>query len=330
MSNSPVTIIVPCKNEQATIRSLLAAVYAQTYPRGLMEVVIADGMSEDQTRVEIALFSQEHPDLMVRVVDNPARVIPTALNTALKAAQGEIILRLDAHSVPEPDYVARSVEALQAGKGENIGGVWQIRPLRKGWDAASIAAATAHPLGVGDALYRYATQAAYVDTVPFGCFWRRTLEELGGYDETLLTNEDYELNARIRQRGGRIWLDPAIRSVYFARATFGALARQYWRYGYWKVQMLRRYPKTLRWRQALPPVFVLSLVGLAGLSLFWNLAGWALLIELMLYLVVLLAGALREARRAKDWRLAVGIPAAMMVMHLCWGSGFLVGLFRRS
>ncbi|HZU86576.1 MAG TPA: glycosyltransferase family 2 protein [Anaerolineaceae bacterium] len=330
MSNSLVTIIVPCKNEQATIRFLLEAVYSQTYPRAWIELVIADGLSEDRTRAEIARFSQEFTDLKVIVVDNPRRAIPTALNVALKAAHGEIILRLDAHSVPEPDYVARSVEALQAGKGENIGGVWQIRPRRKGMVAASIAAAAAHPLGVGDALYRYTTQAAYVDTVPFGCFWRRTLEELGGYDETLMTNEDYELNTRIRQRGGRIWLDPSIRSVYFARATFGALAQQYWRYGYWKVQMLRRYPGTLRWRQALPPIFVLSLLGLAVLALFLQLARWALLVEVALYLVVLLAGASRTARRAGDWRLAAGIPVAIALMHLCWGSGFLAGLFHRS
>jgi succinoglycan biosynthesis protein ExoA len=222
------------------------------------------------------------------------------------------------------------VEALVSNKGENIGGIWEIRPGKPGVIAAAIAAAAAHPFGVGDALYRYTTTAAYVDTVPFGCFWRHTLEEIGGYDETLLTNEDYELNTRIRQRGGRIWLDPAIRSVYFARSTLGALARQYWRYGYWKVQMLRRYPGTLRWRQALPPVFVLSLLGLAVLAVFWSLAGWALLTEVALYLVVLLAGAIPAARRAGDWRLTAGIPLAIAVMHICWGSGFLAGLFRRS
>ncbi len=330
MSNYLVTIIVPCRNEQTTIRLLMEAVYRQTYPRDRLELVIADGMSSDQTRAEITRFSDEFPDLKISVVDNPRQAIPTALNTALRSARGEIILRLDAHSVPAEDYVARSVEALEQGKGENVGGVWEIRPGRPGLVAAAIAAAAAHPFGVGDALYRYTTRAAEVDTVPFGCFWKHTLEKLGGYDETLMTNEDYELNTRIRRQGGQIWLDPAIRSVYFARSTFGALARQYWRYGYWKTQMLRRYPGTLRWRQALPPVFVVSLLGLAVLSIFWDVARWGLLAEAILYLVVLLAGAIPAARRAGDWRLAAVIPLAIATMHLCWGSGFLAGLFRRS
>ena len=132
--------------------------------------------------------------------------------------------------------------------------------------AQSIAAAASHPLGVGDALYRHASKASQVDTVPFGAFKRELLALVGFFDESLLTNEDYEFNTRIRKSGGTIWLDPAIRSVYFARPTLAALARQYSRYGFWKWRMLRRYPETLRWRQGLPPLFVLSLLA-------WNWPG---------------------------------------------------------
>src|SRR5258706_16067064 len=255
-----VSVIVPCYNEEKRIHFLLDAIFAQTYPRTQIDVTIADGHSSDRTREVITDFRRAHPDLHLRVVDNHAQSIPAALNHAIEASSGEIIIRLDAHSGPYPDYVERIVAALEAGKAQNVGGVWEIHPGAETWMAKSIAVAAAHPLGVGDALYRHAREAAYVDTVPFGA-WRRTLlDKIGGYDESLLANEDYEFNARIRQAGGKIWLDPSIRSIYFARSTFGSLAKQYFRYGFWKWHMLRRYPGTLRWRQALPPLFVASLV----------------------------------------------------------------------
>lgn len=321
-----ISIIIPCYNEESTIRLLLDAVYAQTYPRNEIEVVIADGGSSDGTAAQIQAFQNTHPDLIVHVVPNPRRVIPSALNAAIHAAQGNIIVRLDAHSVPQPDYVARCKDALDEGKGENVGGVWDIRPGGQDWQARSIAAVAAHPLGVGDALYRYTSQAREVDTVPFGCFRRSLVEKIGEFDETLLTNEDYEFNTRVRQSGGKVWLDPNIRSVYFARSSFTALARQYWRYGYWKLRMLKRYPGTVRWRQALPPVFVFSLLGLALLAPWWSLARELLAVEAGIYLVVLSAAGIQMAAKKKDLALAAGIPLGIATMHLSWGSGFLWSL----
>lgn len=321
-----VSIIVPCYNEQSTIRLLLDAIQRQTYPLAEMEIVIADGMSSDRTREEIAAFQIDNPDVRIRIVDNPQRIIPAALNRAIDAATGEIIVRLDAHSVPETDYVARSVAGLEAGLGDNVGGVWEIRPGKRSWAAESIAAAASHPLGVGDALYRYATEAKEVDTVPFGAFRRSLLDGIGGFDETLLTNEDYEFNTRIRQKGGKVWLDPQIRSVYFARETFCKLARQYFRYGYWKWRMLKRYPGTLRWRQAMPPVFVLSLAGLTILTIFWQPAGILLGLEVFLYGLALAAGTLPVAVQRKQVSLLAGMPLAIAVMHICWGTGFLVSI----
>ncbi len=327
---STVSIIIPSFNEQATIRPLLEAIYAQTYAREKMEVVIADGMSTDRTREEITAFSGSHPDLQVAVVDNPKRHIPAALNAALNETHGEIIIRLDAHSWPYPDYVERCVADLETGLGENVGGVWEIRPGAETWAAKSIAAAAAHPLGVGDALYRHTEKPAYVDTVPFGAFKREVLALVGFFDESLLSNEDYEFNARIRARGGKVWLDPAIRSVYLARGTFGGLARQYWRYGFWKYRMLRRYPKTLRWRQGLPPLFVLSLVGLALLGIFWS-GFWVLLAgEALIYLSVLAATGFRSAWKRREGFLAFGLPTAVSIMHISWGSGFLWSIIKGS
>jgi glycosyltransferase involved in cell wall biosynthesis len=325
-----VSVIIPCYNEQSTIRMLLQALREQTYPRSEMEVIVADGLSTDGTRDAIGAFQQEFPDLRVRVVDNAKRIIPSGANRAIEASQGEIIIRLDGHSTPYPDYVENSVKAHAEGRGDNVGGVWEIRPGADTWIARSIAVAAAHPLGVGDALYRHATHAAEVDTVPFGSFRRALIEQVGFFDETLLTNEDYEFNTRVRKWGGKIWLDPSIRSVYFARATLLELIRQYWRYGFWKWRMLRRYPDTLRWRQALPPVFVLSLLSLAILSLFFPWMGLLLVVELLLYFSIMILAGLHAATRHKSPALMVGLPLAIAAMHISWGSGFLWSILTSS
>jgi succinoglycan biosynthesis protein ExoA len=321
-----VTVIVPCYNEQGTIRLLLNALYQQNFPRQDTEVVIADGLSTDNTRLEIAAFQRECPDLSVIVVDNQRRTIPAGLNQAVKAARGQYIIRLDAHSVPRPDYISRCVNALEAGMGENVGGVWEIQPARSNWMARSIAIAAAHPLGVGDAHYRFTDHAQVVDTVPFGAFRRDLVERIGGFDETLLTNEDYEFNVRVRQGGGRIWLDPLIRSTYFARPTFAALAQQYWRYGYWKGRMLIRYPGTLRWRQALPPLFVLGIIVLGLLSPWLALARLTLAAVVLLYLLALTAASIRPVVNYGDLTLLFGVPLSIVFMHFSWGAALIWSL----
>lgn len=322
-----VSIIVPCYNERPTIYLLLDALYEQTYPQSAIEVIIADGGSTDGTRQAITEWHTSHPDLEIMVIDNPDRTIPAALNAAIKASSSEIIIRLDAHARPHPTYVERILAALSEGRGQNVGGAWDIRPGRDHWVARSIAAAASHPIGVGDALYRHSDQAAYVDTVPFGAFNRKLLDQVGMFDETLLTNEDYEFNTRIRQSGGKIWFDPQIRSIYYARPDLKALARQYWRYGYWKVQMLRRYPATIRWRQALPPLFVVTLIVLLLLAPFLILAQWFLSALTGIYLFILLLAGLQLAIKHGEGAMIIGVPTAIATMHFTWGTGFLWGLF---
>lgn len=322
-----VSVIIPCRNEEKTIHHVLEALHQQSFPVEDMEVVIADGFSSDNTRSAIQAFQEAHPGLKVRLIDNPKQIIPAGLNAAIQAAAGGIIVRMDAHSLPEADYVQRSVEAIQSGIAENVGGVWNIQAPNDSWIARSIAAAAGNPLAVGDALYRFTDKAAYVDTVPYGAYKRSLFDEIGLFDETLLANEDYEVNTRIRQAGGRIWLDPAIRCTYFSRPTLRALARQYWGYGYWKAQMLKRYPETLRWRQALPPLFVLGVLFLAILGFFWKPAWIALATVLGLYLLIQLIPALSLARKLKDLSLAPGIVLATLTMHFSWGTALIVGLF---
>ncbi len=318
-----VSIIVPCYNEEKTIHHLLNAILAQTYPHAQMELIISDGMSTDGTRQVVANFQNEHTDFNIRVIENTVRTIPSGLNQAIRHARGEFIVRLDAHSIPIREYVERCVAAHQAGKGDNIGGVWEIRAGEDTWVAESISFAAAHPLGVGDALYRLGAKEGAVDTVPFGSFRRALIDRIGLFDEKLLANEDYEFNARVREAGGAVWFDPSIRSVYFSRGTLAKLASQYWRYGFWKCRMLQRYPHTLRWRQALPPLFVLSLMVLSVLSLWVVLARILLAAQIFLYFAALGLAGLRLAFEKRKPHLLAGLPLAIATMHFAWGAGFL-------
>jgi succinoglycan biosynthesis protein ExoA len=327
---STVSIIIPCYNEAGTIRLLLDSICTQTYPGDLLEVVVADGLSTDSTREVIQTYLDEHPRLKLRVVDNPRRNIPSALNTALEYAGGDVVIRLDAHCVPQPDYVRKCVDDLEQGLGDMVGGVWDIHPGADGWVGRAIAASAAHPLGVGDARYRYATTPGPVDTVPFGAYYHSLLDKIGRYDPTLLTNEDYEFNTRVRKNGGTVWLDPSIRSIYFARSKWRDLASQYWRYGFWKWKMLQRNPGTLRWRQALPPAFVLSVLFLGGLAIFWWTGRIILSLEIVLYLFVLFLAGGQAAHRRQDWSLVLGLPLGILIMHFCWGAGFLWSIIHRD
>jgi hypothetical protein len=171
-------------------------------------------------------------------------------------------------------------------------------------------------------------RAQEVDTVPFGAFRRSLIERIGNFDETLLTNEDYEFNTRIRKAGGKIWFDPGIKSRYIARRSFGDLARQYWRYGFWKVKMLRRFPESFRWRQ-LAGLFVLSFPVLAVLGLWFIWAGWLLLFEAVVYLLVLVLVGTQLAIKHRDLALLWGVPLAIATMHFSWGTAFIWSMINR-
>lgn len=321
-----VSIIVPCLNEESTINLLLEAIVQQDYPLEKIEVIIADGLSTDSTRQRIEHFKNDHGELKVRVIDNPNRIIPSGLNLAINEAKGRYIVRLDGHSIPAKDYVSVCIKNLESSKGDNVGGRWDIKARDSGWQAKSIAIAASHPLAVGDAKYRVGGEAQKVDTVPFGAYHKEFIERVGKYDESLLTNEDYELNARIRKNGGVIWFDPAIRSIYLASGSFKALVRQYSRYGFWKAKMLRNNLGTIRWRQALPPLFILSVIILFFLG-FWGVYFWLLLgLELLVYFFVLFLTGILIAKKEHDISMILGFPLAVFLMHSSWGGAFLYGM----
>ena len=318
-----VSVIVPCYNEKSTIRMLLDALNHQTYSRQKLEIIISDGMSTDGTRAEIKAWHAENMDLNVRIVDNPKKNIPSGINRAIEVAQGEFLVRLDAHSIPNSDYIEKCVNALQEGRGDNVGGIWKILPGHENSIARSISAAATHPFGVGGVQYRVGGKAQSVDTVPFGAYRQELVKQIGLYDEALLSNEDYEYNVRIRNAGGVVWFDPEIQSTYISRSTFRDLARQYWRYGYWKFQMLRRYPKTIRLRQGLPPLFILCFSILIFLSFYFDVAIWILGFVFIVYSMALLMAGIQSAQKFGSLAMLIGVPFAILIMHFTWGLAFI-------
>ena len=321
-----VSVVVPCFRERERILVLLDGIRFQTYPLDRLEVVVADGLSDDGTREILTKYTADHPELKVVVRDNAQRIIPAALNIAIRASTGDILVRMDGHSRPSQDYIATCVEMLRQGAGDMVGGVWSVKPAGEGWMKRSIAAAASHPAGVGDAHYRWATEPREVDTIAFWAFRREWIETVGYFDEGLQSNEDYDFNSRFRKAGGKIWLDPRIACDYFARPDLWSLAQQYLRYGFWKARMAVVNPSTLRWRQLLPPSALLGMaILLVGL---FAARGFAvpLAIAMGCYAAVLVGSSIECAWKRKDPLLVVGVPVAIATMHLCWASAFLWSL----
>ncbi|HET9942060.1 MAG TPA: glycosyltransferase family 2 protein, partial [Terriglobia bacterium] len=286
-SNDTVSVVIPCYNEERFILKALEQLVNQ-YDRDRYEILVVDGLSSDRTRDLIEGFRRDNPEVQVRLIDNPARNIPTALNLGIGASRGNIIARMDAHAVPSPGYIRRCVEVLRQTDAAIVGAPCRVQPGAPSLMARAIAFAVSHPLGIGDAKYRLGKAGPLqepVDTVAFACFRRSVWDDLGGFNERLLANEDYDFNYRARQSGRKVILDRGEHCDYFARTTLRALATQYCRYGSWKAEMVRLNPRSIRLRHLAAPLFVISLVLLAALGVVWQPAWWILLAEVGTYLL---------------------------------------------
>ncbi len=328
-SDETVSVVIPCFNEERFIDKALEQLVGQ-FETDRYEIIVVDGMSDDGTRGVIEDFSKRHPDLRVRVVDNPARNIPTALNLGIAAAEGEIIARMDAHAVPSDGYIRRCVEVLREGTAGVVGMPCIVKPGSDSLVAQSIAAAVSHPFGIGDAKYRLGAGGPLqeaVDTVAFSCFRKSLGKELGGFNESLLTNEDYDFNYRVRQSGRKVILDRSGHCEYFARSSLKGLWNQYRRYGGWKARMLRLHPRSIKLRHLVAPGFVVSLLVLLVLSLFSWLARFALVAELALYLAAALFFAAQiSLANKRGLGMLLLLPLVFFIIHFSWGMSFLIGL----
>jgi succinoglycan biosynthesis protein ExoA len=323
-----VSVVIPCFNEEKFIGEVLRNL-ARQGARAQSEIIVVDGMSTDGTRAEVERFARENPEARVRVVENPERHIPAALNRGIGAARGPVIARMDAHAVPSENYLRACLEQLGREGVAIVGAPCRIRAAADTSVARANAAAVSHPFGIGDAQYRTAGaggESRFVDTVPFGVFRKELWQRLGGYNEELLTNEDYDFNYRARLAGGGVLLDTSCHSTYFARPTFASLARQYFRYGVWKARMLRLHPRSVRPRQLVAPAFVLALVVLSAASPWLAAARWLLALTLAPYALLSLACAAAVALREREWTLLLLLPVSFLLIHLSWGAGFWLGL----
>jgi len=319
-----VSIILPVRNESGYIRQGLQAILTQDYPSDRMEILIADGMSTDHTRQIIQELAALHPEISIKIIDNPGEVVPTGMNLALRQAKGGIIIRVDGHTIIAPDYVRRCVEALQNSDAENVGG--RMNAVGLNFFGKAVALATSTPFGIGNGRFHYSDQEEWVDTVYMGAWPRAVFDKIGVFDEELVRNQDDEFNYRLRAAGGRVLLSPMIKSEYTVRGTPGQLWRQYYQYGFWKVRVLQKHPLQMSLRQFVPPSFVLALLLSLWLFLFAKFDFLGLIVPAMYLAVNPLASLWTAARRG--WKYFPMLPIVFAILHLSYGTGFLVGLVK--
>lgn len=312
-----VTVVVPARNEEGFIGRCLDSVLAQTYRN--IEVIVVDGASTDGTASVVSRYAAE--DARVRLLQNPRAIIPVSLNVALAAARGNWLVRIDAHATIPADYVSIAASHLRTGKWGGVGGRKDGVGLTP--QGRAIAAAMASRFGVGNSTYHYGTRVQVVEHIPFGAYPVALARSLGGWDEELRVNQDFEFDYRVRQAGQELLFDPALVIRWHSRQSLGDFFRQYRRYGRGKVAVVRRHPRSMRIRHLMAPALVLSwAVAVAALPFSPLLSG---LLTLPYVGTLLIASAL-SARHVEGWKAAIWLPAAFASMHAAWGIGFLEGL----
>lgn len=323
MNQPQITILMPVRNEGAYIGRSLGSVLAQDYPPELLEVLVVDGQSDDGTRAAVTALAQARPEVCVRLLDNPRRTVPYAMNIGIRAAVGEVIVRVDGHCEIPRDYVRQCLQALESSGADCAGGV--LETVGETATARTIALAMSSRFGVGSATFRTGTDTSGdVDTLAFGAYRREVFTRVGLFDEELTRNQDDEFNFRLHQAGGRLWLAPHIRVIYYSRASLGGLWRQYYEYGLYKVLVIRKRGAVAAARHLVPAALVVALLAAAVLALATGNAWW-LAAGAGPYLLTNLAAAAWTARH-RPAALPL-LPLVFAVLHLSYGLGFLAGLW---
>ncbi len=318
-----VSIVVPTRNEASFIDRCLRSIFAAAPAPSDVEIIVVDGMSEDGTRRILADWA-DRPNL--KVLDNPQRIVPTAMNIGIRAARGKWIMRIDAHAEYPPDYLDRCLAISRQTGMDNVGGVVVTLPRDESCQARLVQAVTTHPFGVGNSGFRTGAPAGQADTVPYGCYRREVFSRIGLYDERLVRNQDYELNARLRKAGGAIWRDPAIRILYYNQSTVTGLLRQALVTGQWNPWMWYVAPYSFAWRHAAPAAFVGALLGAFLLAL--SVPGLALVsagVVLVPYWLATFAASFQQSSRHGRWMLPC-LPPVFWAYHLAYGLGALWGI----
>jgi len=323
-SPAHVTVILPCRNEAAGIRSCLESVVASDYSKEHLELLIVDGLSEDGTRSIISEFVERYS--WMRLLDNVGKVTPTGLNLGIQRAKGDIVIRMDAHNEYPPHYISRLVEWLQVSGADNVGGVTYTTAANDTSKAHAIALGLSHPFGVGNAHFRIGvSEPTWVDTVPFGCYRKELFEKIGLFDVELVRNQDDELNHRLIKHGGRILLVPEVASRYIARDSLSKLWRMYYQYGYFKPLVARKIGTVMTVRQLIPSLFVLTVLVTVSVTPMFPPMRMLLAVLVACYASFAVFFSARVAWR-KGVRCALWLSMVFPVLHVSYGSGYLKGM----
>ena len=322
-----VSVIVPVRNEARFIETTVRALLEQVDVPSAYEVLVVDGMSDDGTRAIVERIATDDP--RVKILDNPGRIVPSALNIGIDAARGEIVIRVDGHTKVAPDFVRANLALFdEHPEAWSVGG--PIAHRGKTRIGRAIAAAMSSPIGVGGARHRLEAYEGYAEGTAFPAFRRWVFDRVGLFDEQLVRNQDDEMNFRITRAGGRIFISPRVKHDYFVRDSYKALFAQYMQYAYWKVEVMRKHGRVIAPRHLVPGAFVvgvplclgatlllplpISVVPAMPLAAYGSLLGW----------LIVTTGV-----KERDLGIGLGAGAAAAAMHLAYGVGTLLGVLSR-
>lgn len=320
-----VSIIMPVRNESGYIRTSVGSVLNQDYPPDRMEIIIIDGMSNDGTREIIKEISDNASQTDFQLLDNPEQITPKALNTGIKAANGDYILRVDGHCKLPPNYIQTCIKHLQNGEAENVGGMQ--KPVGLTYFGQAVALATSSPLFIGNSYFRYSEKKQFVDTVYLGAYPREVFEDIGLFDTELDRHQDYEFNLRLRLSGGKILYIPDLEVKYYPRTNLIKFFKQYYGYGFWKVRVMQKSNQAFRLRHFPPTMFSIGVILGALLSL---LIPWLRIFYfggLLLYVFLAMISSLYVSLSKKQLRYLPLLPVLFAVIHFGWGLGFWAGMY---
>lgn len=316
-----VSVIIPCRNEARFIEKCLDSVVANDYPKDKMEVLVVDGMSEDRTREIAARYAQKHP--FIRVLENPKRVTPAAMNIGIRKARGDLVMKMDSHTTYEPDYISECVRSSREFAADNVGGVLVTVPESDTAVGRAICLASSHRFGVGNSYFRVGSdEPREVDTVSFGCYRREVFEKVGFYNEELVRGQDMELNLRLKRAGGKIMLVPSIVAQYHNKSEFASFFKHRFIDGMWAIypfKYTKHIPVSLR--HLIPAFFVATILVTGAAALVWPLFRWFGAGIVGLYLLANLYFSARIAWSEKDLRQFPLVAIAFAVLHVSYGLG---------
>jgi glycosyltransferase involved in cell wall biosynthesis len=319
-------MVIPCLNEERHIGPCVESLLGTDYPLDRLEILVVDGRSDDGTRAIVQRIADREVD-RVRLIDNPDRITPAALNRGIAQSLGDMVMITGAHCEYPADYVRTLVEWQMRSGADVVGGRCESMPGDSSAMAEAIAAALGHPFGVGNSWFRIgASEPRWVDTVPFGCYRRDVFERFGLFDEELVRNQDDEFNLRILRGGGRLLLVPQVCSRYYTRTSLRHVARMFYQYGLYKPLVARKLGRVMTARQLAPGALVASLLGTLALSPFTGWGRFAFLGLIAVYFIADVIASLGLRRRGV--RATGQLLLVFPTVHFSYGAGFLVGMLK--